>query len=171
MNEGRLAHNLFHVPPIDSFRDAAAAIIVLDDGRYLMQLRDDKPGIFFPDHWGLFGGASEPGENLATTLRRELLEELGYQIGPAAYFTRMEFGFESLGGNRTVRDYYEVRMPSSAVPGLRLGEGRALRSFSAAEILLEQRVVPYDSFAIWMHFAWVRQDKDRADKSSTKREN
>jgi 8-oxo-dGTP pyrophosphatase MutT (NUDIX family) len=165
MNDANVAHNLFHVPPTDSFRDAAAAIIVLDDDRYLMQLRDDKPGIFFPDHWGLFGGASEPGEDLAAALRRELLEELGYQIGPATYFTRMEFYFESLGARRAVRDYYEVRMLSSAVPNLKLGEGRALQPLSAAEILLERRVVPYDAFAIWLHFARVQQGKNRADKS------
>jgi 8-oxo-dGTP pyrophosphatase MutT (NUDIX family) len=41
---------------------AAAAIIVFEDGRYLLQLRDQKPGIFFPGHWGLFGGATDPGE-------------------------------------------------------------------------------------------------------------
>ena len=42
--------------------DAACAIIVLSDGKYLMQLRDDKPEIFFPDCWGLFGGGVEKGE-------------------------------------------------------------------------------------------------------------
>ena len=38
--------------------DAAVALIVLDDGRYLLQLRDQKPKIFYPGHWGLFGGAT-----------------------------------------------------------------------------------------------------------------
>src|SRR5262244_3716729 len=37
--------------------DAVAAIITVEDGRYLMQLRDDKPRIFYPGHWGCFGGA------------------------------------------------------------------------------------------------------------------
>ena len=40
-------------------KDAVAALIVLDDGRYLMQQRDDIPGIFYPGYWGLFGGAIE----------------------------------------------------------------------------------------------------------------
>jgi hypothetical protein len=31
-------------------------------GRYLVQLCDSKPTIFFPDHWGCFGGAGEAGE-------------------------------------------------------------------------------------------------------------
>ncbi len=66
MSEVGLSHNLFQVPSGHSFRDAAAAIIFLDDGRYLMQHRDDKPGIFYPDHWGLFGGAIEPGEDPET---------------------------------------------------------------------------------------------------------
>ena len=34
------------------------------------------PEIFFPDHWGLFGGATEPGESDEQGLRRELMEEL-----------------------------------------------------------------------------------------------
>lgn len=157
MTDPRLAHNLFVVPALENFRDAAAAIIVLDDGRYLMQLRDDKPGIFYPDHWGMFGGASEPGETTAEALRRELLEELGHDTGTATYFTRMTFGFESLGGKLAVRDYFEVRMPVAALSSLSLGEGQAMEPLSAAEILLERRVVPYDSFAIWMHSAWVKQ--------------
>jgi 8-oxo-dGTP pyrophosphatase MutT (NUDIX family) len=167
MKDTRFAHNLFHVPPTDSFRDAAAAIIVLDDNRYLMQLRDDKPGIFFPDHWGLFGGAAEAGEDMQTALRRELLEELGYRAEIITYFTRMEFAFESLGASRAVRDYYEVRMPTAALPSLRLGEGRALLPLGADEILLERRVVPYDSFAIWMHYAWLRRGGDRPVDIST----
>ena len=48
-----------------------------EDNRVLLQLRDDKPDIFFPNHWGCFGGAIEPGEAPHDTLLRELQEELG----------------------------------------------------------------------------------------------
>ncbi len=44
--------------------DAVAAIITVEDGRYLMQRRDDIPGIFYPGHWGCFGGAVAAGEKL-----------------------------------------------------------------------------------------------------------
>ena len=57
--------------------DAAVALIVLEDGRYLMQHRDQKPGIFYPGHWGLFGGAIDADETPEIALRRELEEELG----------------------------------------------------------------------------------------------
>ena len=41
--------------------DAVAALQVREDGRYVMQLRDAKPNIFYPDHWGCFGGAVDAG--------------------------------------------------------------------------------------------------------------
>lgn len=156
---GETGHNIFHVPPLNSFRDAAAAIIALDDGRYLMQLRDDKPGIFYPDHWGLFGGAMEEGESGEQALRRELREELDHEAGPVSFFTRMDFGFETLGAKPSVRLFYVVEMKSSDVERLTLGEGRSMSALTAREILLEKRVVPYDSFAIWMHCARKRQNQ------------
>src|SRR6201999_3754337 len=42
-------------------RWCAAALLVTPDGRYLMQHRDDKPGILLPGHWALFGGTIDPG--------------------------------------------------------------------------------------------------------------
>lgn len=45
---------------------------------YLLQLRDFKPSIIFPGHWGAFGGAIEEGESPRDALVRELIEEIGY---------------------------------------------------------------------------------------------
>ena len=42
---------------------AVAALLVLEDGRYIMQLRDDLPDIWYPGHWGLFGGGIDEGED------------------------------------------------------------------------------------------------------------
>src|SRR5262245_32356698 len=49
---------------------AVAALLQLSDGRYVMQLRDSNPAIFYPDHWGCFGGAVEAGEPPAVALVR-----------------------------------------------------------------------------------------------------
>jgi 8-oxo-dGTP diphosphatase len=57
---------------------AVALAVLRQNGRYLMQLRDDKPTILYPGHWGLFGGHLEPGEAADVGVRRELLEEIGY---------------------------------------------------------------------------------------------
>ena len=66
--------------------DAVAALLILDDGRYVMQLRDTLPTIFYPDHWGCFGGAVGEGETPLAALKRELQEELEYTTGQIEKF-------------------------------------------------------------------------------------
>lgn len=146
-------HNIFRIPDVSNFRDAAAAIIVTNDGRYLMQHRDDKPGIFYPDHWGLFGGALEPGENSEGALRRELQEELGLSSASLRFFTNMEFDFECLGGRRCIRAFYELELTLDEISQLTLIEGNSMEPLPIDDILLNRHVVPYDLFAVWLHYA------------------
>jgi 8-oxo-dGTP pyrophosphatase MutT (NUDIX family) len=146
-------HNLFHVPASIHFRDAVVALILVDESRYLMQLRDDKPGIFYLDHWGLFGGAVEPGEDPEVALRRELMEELQLEPAQLRYFTRMDFDFHRLGAGTVYRIYYEVPVAAAELSTLRLAEGRLMEVLGLSAILMDRRVVPYDSFAVWLHYA------------------
>jgi len=60
-----------------STREVAIAILHQND-RYLMQLRDDIPGIFYPGQWALFGGHIELGESADAAIQRELFEEIGH---------------------------------------------------------------------------------------------
>jgi 8-oxo-dGTP diphosphatase len=55
-----------------------AIAILYQNGQFLMQLRDNIPGILYPGYWGLFGGHLEPGETPEIAVRRELLEEITY---------------------------------------------------------------------------------------------
>ncbi|PSB28458.1 NUDIX hydrolase [Stenomitos frigidus] len=59
-------------------RHRVAIAILHQDGKFLLQLRDDIPGIFYPGHWALFGGHIEPGESPDEAMQRELREEIGY---------------------------------------------------------------------------------------------
>lgn len=131
--------------------DAVVALIIVDGDRYLMQLRDDKPGIFYPGHWGLFGGAREPGETSEAGLRRELAEELDFAPDEIRYFTEFTFDFSPHKGARVSRRYYEAQVMGADVARMNLGEGAELRTFAAADLLGRERVVPYDAMAIWMH--------------------
>jgi 8-oxo-dGTP pyrophosphatase MutT (NUDIX family) len=133
---------------------ATAAIILLEDGRYLLQHRDPIAEIFFPDHWGMFGGGIEPGETDEQGLRRELLEEITLDVPESAlrYFTRFDFDFAFCGRGRIRRIFYEVGpLPLATLEGLVLREGKALKAFTAREALGTLRLTPYDSFALWMH--------------------
>lgn len=60
-----------------SLVEVAIAIIPQGD-RFLLQLRDDIPGIFYPGHWGFFGGHLDPGETPEVAVVRELKEEIDY---------------------------------------------------------------------------------------------
>ena len=59
---------------------AVALAILYQEGKFLLQLRDDFPHILYPGHWGLFGGHLEPGETPEAGLKRELIEEINYQV-------------------------------------------------------------------------------------------
>ena len=56
------------------------------EGRWLMQLRDDVPGIVAPGCWGLFGGHLDPGETAEQALRRELVEEISWEAGALSFW-------------------------------------------------------------------------------------
>src|SRR5437868_13880977 len=74
--------------------DAVAAFLMLQDGRYLMQLRDDDPHIWYPGVWGLYVGGLEDGEDIFAASRRELREERELEMGEARLFPTVDFDWQ-----------------------------------------------------------------------------
>ncbi|HEX4411550.1 MAG TPA: NUDIX domain-containing protein [Xanthobacteraceae bacterium] len=132
--------------------NAVAAIITVEDGRYLMQLRDDIPRIFYPGHWGCFGGAVGSGENPVQALNRELAEELEMEARPAKEFVSLDFDLAKVGQKKCYRTYYEIKVTEAEVSRYVLHEGAEMRLFKPDD-LFDARLTPYDSFALWLHFA------------------
>ncbi len=62
----------------NSKRIEVAIAILHSSERFLLQLRDNIPGIFYPGYWGFFGGHIDSGETPEEAIKRELLEEIGY---------------------------------------------------------------------------------------------
>jgi 8-oxo-dGTP pyrophosphatase MutT (NUDIX family) len=145
-------------PPILTMTNSVAALILDEGGRYLLQLRDDLPEIWFPDHWGLFGGAIDGNEALDEALTREMEEELGFVPEGAAYFTRFDYDASFFGrpGDVLTRHYYVVHAPPEAVDNFRLGEGQRFQFFEPRAILDGLQIAPYDSFILWLH---ISQDR------------
>ena len=61
-------------------RDFAAAILVDQSDRLLLQRRDNIPGILHPGKLALFGGRRDPGETQLECIVREVFEEIGWRI-------------------------------------------------------------------------------------------
>lgn len=55
----------------------AGIIFINSNNQILLLLRDDIPGIPFPNQWDIPGGKIEKGETPEVTIRREMKEELG----------------------------------------------------------------------------------------------
>jgi 8-oxo-dGTP diphosphatase len=68
----------------------AAIILENNSGEFLLYLRDNKPGIPFPDHWDLIGGHVEDGETPEEALVREVKEELDLDLKEYAFYRKYE---------------------------------------------------------------------------------
>jgi 8-oxo-dGTP diphosphatase len=71
-------------------KQIAAIILENDKGEFLLYLRDNKPGIPFPDHWDLIGGHVEEGETPEEALVREFKEELDLDLKEYAFYKKYE---------------------------------------------------------------------------------
>jgi 8-oxo-dGTP pyrophosphatase MutT (NUDIX family) len=131
--------------------NAVAALIQLEDGRYLMQHRDDVPSIWFPGHWGCFGGAVDEGESPLGALKRELREEIEFEVHEAKYFTRFDFDMTELGLRRFYRIYYLITITKAECERIVLHEGQSFEAFPVNAIFDTLCVAPYDAFALFLH--------------------
>ena len=76
-------------------RPQCGLIIENAKGEILLQLRDNKPGLEYPNCWGTFGGQIEEGETPQEALVREIKEELDYDVeNPTLYRVYSFDGYE-----------------------------------------------------------------------------
>ena len=132
-------------------RWCVAALLVTPDGRYLMQLRDNKPTIIIPDHWALFGGSIDAGESAEAALRRELVEELEYRARDIVFFTELVIGLPFAAPRTDRMSFYTVPIEAHEVPAMVLHEGADRRLFTAEGLAAETRVAPWDLAVVLMH--------------------
>jgi 8-oxo-dGTP diphosphatase len=71
-------------------KQIAAIILENDKGEFLLYLRDNKPGIPFPNHWDLIGGHVEEGETPEEALVREFKEELDLDLKDYIFYKKYE---------------------------------------------------------------------------------
>jgi 8-oxo-dGTP pyrophosphatase MutT (NUDIX family) len=104
------------------------ASVALVDGRgwLLLQERDANPGILDPERWGFPGGHVEDGEDYRTCAYRELAEETGVELDPAAadlvLFGRFRFFSEPCGED----DEFELWAGRTDLAEVACHEGRQM---------------------------------------------
>jgi len=136
-------------PPLEIVN--VTGILLAEDGRYLMQLRDDIPGIVFPGYWGCFGGGAEPGESLDEAFVREIQEELS--ITPRDYLPFTDMLYRSPLDPALVRGKQFFLLPVTAADLARMVqcEGAGMRLFTIAQLLQEPKVIPSDIYGLLSH--------------------
>lgn len=142
-------------------KDAAAAIVVDDDLKVLLQLRDNIEAIFFPNHWGFFGGAIEKNETPQLAVLRELREELGidFSIEQVDYLISTELGFKK--NSRLIkRLFFVVKINKVQSKKITVVEGQKGSFFTKDESLSIPNFAPYDRFALWVFWNQQRLNVD-----------
>jgi 8-oxo-dGTP diphosphatase len=94
--------------------------IILDNGRgkVLLQLRDNKPNIPYPNCLGTFGGHLKQGETARHALIREVREELGIELSNFEYVDNYPF-------EGTTVHVFRKLMPDLDIKKLNVKEGQA----------------------------------------------
>ena len=109
----------------------AAIILENDNGEFLLALRDNKPGIPFPNHWDLIGGHVEEGETPEEALVREVKEELDLDLKEYSFFKI----YECLNGDAYENTKYiytgKINIP---IEEITLLEGERPQYFAREEI-------------------------------------
>lgn len=109
----------------------AAIILENDQQEILLYLRDNKPGIPFPQHWDLIGGHVEEGETPDEALVREVKEELDIDLKEYAFFK--EYVVTEGDAYPNIKYIYTGRF-NIPVEEIRLLEGDKPQYFSYDEI-------------------------------------
>lgn len=112
-------------------RVEVAIAILVQDNRFLLQLRDNIPTILYPGYWAFFGGHIEPGETAEAGVWRELKEEIGYAPPWLKLFKRWD-------DDRVIRNVFYGPL-TAPVDHLELNEGWDLGLWSVDDIRRGER--------------------------------
>lgn len=131
-------------PPIQ-----IAMVILHHRGRVLLQHRDDRPDVAWPGHWGIFGGHVEDGEPPLQAARREMLEELGLELGP-----ELDLVYRGCDGMRE-RHVFLAELPRPPEE-LVLKEGQGMALYSLNE-LAHPGLAPHHRAILRAVWRWMKE--------------
>ena len=108
-------------------RPQCGLLIENKEGKVLLQLRDNNPDIPYPDCWGTFGRQVEDNESPEEAIKREIFEEIGYELSEPEYFGNFPFD----GYNIYMYRKIDIHLKLDCI---KINEGQEGRFFSMEEI-------------------------------------
>ncbi len=119
--------------------------IIFHNGKYLLQKRDNKKNIFFPNFWGVFGGTVDLKESKEKAVIRELREEISLEMHLKKKIFSSYFYSEIFKKKRD-RTYYLCEFKSKNFK-IVLNEGQKYKFFKIEEIK-KLNIIPWDLEAL-----------------------
>jgi 8-oxo-dGTP diphosphatase len=106
-------------------------IITNDKGEILLMKRDNKNTIPFPDTWDIFGGHVEEGETPEEGMKREIREELEWNVTSYSFFRK----YSCYTGDVHINTkYIYTSVLDRPLETLTLHEGQTMKFIAPAEI-------------------------------------
>ena len=122
--------------------------IIKFKGKYLLQLRDNKRNIFFPNFWGLFGGQIDKNETFLSAILREIKEETNLDVKKINKIVSVKYNIKGVKHKRDLT-YFDCRIYN--IKKISLTEGQMFKFFSFNQIK-KLKIIPMDYFAVHSHF-------------------
>jgi 8-oxo-dGTP diphosphatase len=133
-------------------REVACAIIIGSCRRFLLQQRDDVPGILCPGMVGLFGGHREGNETFLQCVVREVHEEISCFVPPERFEHLVSYSGvdpDAEGGTLRAEFFVARDVPADA---LLITEGSLLIAERDDALPLMRRLAPSAQIAISAFF-------------------
>ena len=122
--------------------------IIVVKNNYLLQLRDNKKNVYFPNFWGVFGGRVEKTETYHKALEREIKEETNLIVRVSRMILSVNFKVIGIKKRHNIVDY------ECKILGKRkiiLTEGQKYKFFTFKQIK-KLNIIPMDFAAINSHY-------------------
>ncbi len=131
---GRLSKLEDESPMSDlTYYRGVSAILVNSQGKILLQLRDDRPDLNYPNCWTTLGGGVEDGESFDEAVRRELLEEIEIDL-PVRLWKVQNYEAELMKGKYSVDLHTYIGKIDLPVSEIKLNEGQRLGYFGIEDL-------------------------------------
>ncbi len=126
----------------------AVKAIIYFKNKYLLQLRDKKKNIYYPNFWGLFGGTVEKKETSNNAITREIFEETNLKVIQKKFLLKSKFNFYN-SEEIFETTFFECKT-IKLLETIKINEGQKFNFFSINQ-LKSLKIIPYDLLAITYH--------------------